>query len=255
MNSRSSQPLIWIFVAVLTAALFAGALKWGKITIELPDTPLEQTALIDLSFVEFQEPAPEPAPEPLVTPDQPAPKPEPEPMHEPEPVAQAEPEPTPPEVEPTLPPEPVPPKIDPGILKKEREAQEARKRELARQRELARKRIEEKRLQKLAARKADAARAAARKQVVSKPSGINQPKPKYPSAARRAGQQGTVTLSFTVGTSGTVTSVRVAKSSGHSLLDNAALAAIRRWRFKPARNALGEAISYSYTLPVPFRLR
>ena len=39
------------------------------------------------------------------------------------------------------------------------------------------------------------------------------------------------------------------------LLDNAALSAIRSWRFKPARNALGEAVSYSYTLPVPFRLR
>jgi protein TonB len=262
MNSRSSQPLTWIFVAVFTAALFAGALKWGKITIELPDTPPEQTAFIDLSFVEFQEPAPKPAPEPLVTPDPPAPNPEPEHMPEPEPIAQAEPEPAPPEVEPTPPPKPEPPKIDPAILKKEQEAQAARERELARQRELARKQLEEKRRQKLAAQKVEAARrqaaaarAAAKKRIVSTPSGISQPKPKYPSAARRAGQQGTVTLSFTVGTSGTVTSVRVAKSSGHSLLDNAALAAIRRWRFKPARNALGEAISYSYTLPVPFRLR
>ncbi|MDB4618780.1 energy transducer TonB [bacterium] len=78
---------------------------------------------------------------------------------------------------------------------------------------------------------------------------------KYPPAARRAGQQGTVTLSFTIGSSGTVISARIAESSGYTLLDNAALSAIRSWRFKPARNALGEAISYSYTLPVPFRLR
>ena len=266
MSSRSSQPLIWTFVALLTAALFASALKWGRITIDLPETSIKQTKLIDLRFIEFQEPAtePQPAPEPPIPeptpPEPPTPEPVPEPQPEPEPVVQPEPEPTPPpKVEPTPPPKP---KIDPAIVKKEREAKEAREREHARQREIARKRIEEKRRQKLAAQKAESARrkaaadrAAAKKRIVSKPSGISQPKPKYPSAARRAGQQGTVTLSFTVGSSGKVTSIRIAKSSGHALLDNAALAAIRRWRFKPARNALGEAVSYSYTLPVPFRLR
>ena len=263
MSSRSSQPLTWTFVALLTAALFASALKWGKITIDLPEAPVKQAKLINLSFIEFQKPAPEPqpAPEPPA-PEPPAPEPTPPepPRPEPEPVVQTEPEPTPPpKVEPTPPPKP---KVDPAIVKKQREAEEAREREKARQREIARQRLEEKRRQKLAAQKAEnarrkaaAARAAAKKRIVSKPSGLSQPKPKYPSAARRAGQQGTVTLSFTVGSSGKVTSVRVAKSSGYALLDNAALAAIRRWCFKPARNALGEAVSYSYTLPVPFRLR
>jgi protein TonB len=256
MSSRSSQPLTWIFVALLTAALFASALKWGKITIDLPEAPVKQAKLIDLSFIEFQEPAPEPQP----APEPPAPEPTPPepPKPEPEPVVKAEPELTPPpEVAP-----PPKPKVDPAIIKKQREAEEAREREKARQREIARQRLEEKRRQKLAAQKAEnarrkaaVARDAAKKRIVSKPSGLSQPKPKYPSAARRAGQQGTVTLSFTVGSSGKVTSVRVAKSSGHALLDNAALSAIRRWRFKPARNALGEGVSYSYTLPVPFRLR
>ncbi len=154
-------------------------------------------------------------------------------------------------------PEPEPePKPDPALVKKQRQAKAAQ------ERELARKRIDEKRRQKLIAQKAETARmraaaanAAARQRTVSKPSGISQPKPKYPPAARRAGQQGTVTLSFTIGSSGTVISARIAESSGYTLLDNAALSAIRSWRFKPARNALGEAISYSYTLPVPFRLR
>ncbi|MEN8871392.1 MAG: energy transducer TonB [Akkermansiaceae bacterium] len=245
MNSRSSQPLIWTFVALLTAALFASALKWGRITIDLPETLIKQTKFIELSFIEFHEPVPEPATEPQLAP---------------EPVIQPEPEATsPPKAEPSPPHQP---KVDPTIVKKEREAKEAHEREQTRQREIARKRIEEKRRQKLAAKKVESARrkaaadrAAAKKQTVSKPSGISQPKPKYPSAARRAGQQGTVTLSFTVGSSGKVTSIRITKSSGHALLDNAALAAIRRWRFKPARNALGEAVSYSYTLPVPFRLR
>ena len=238
MNSQSSQPLIWTFVALLTAALFASALKWGRITIDLPEPPIQESQFIDLSFIKIQKPESNstPRPAPPIIPPQESPAPEPEPV--PQLGALAEPE-----------PKPKPPRPDPALAEKQRQVKAAQ------EREIARKRIEEKRRQRLAAQKAAAARAAARKQVVSKPSGINQPKPKYPSAARRAGQQGTVTLSFTVGTSGNVTSVRIAKSSGHPLLDNAALAAIRRWRFRPARNALGEAISYSYTLPMPFRLR
>ena len=238
MSSRSSQPLIWTFVALLTAALFASALKWGRITIDLPEPPIQQSQLIDLSFIKIQKPestsTPRPAP-PVIPPTE---SPVPEPIPEPEPVAEPEPE----------------PKPDPAIVKKQRQAKAAR------ERELARKRIEEKRRQKLTAQKAENARkkaatAAAGQRTVSKPSGISQPKPKYPPAARRAGQQGTVTLSFTIGSSGAVISARIAKSSGYILLDNAALSAIRSWRFKPARNALDEAVSYSYTLPVPFRLR
>ena len=240
MSSRNSQPLIWTFVALLTAALFAGALKWGKVTIDLPKPPIQKTQFIDLNFIQIQKPkstsTPQPSPQPT------APVIPPEESSVPEPVAQQEPEPSP------------TPKADPAIVKKQRQAKAAR------ERELARKRIEEKRRQKLTAQKAENARkkaatAAAGQRTVSKPSGISQPKPKYPPAARRAGQQGTVTLSFTIGSSGAVISARIAKSSGYILLDNAALSAIRSWRFKPARNALDEAVSYSYTLPVPFRLR
>ncbi|MBT7216706.1 MAG: hypothetical protein HN869_15995, partial [Verrucomicrobia bacterium] len=54
MSSRSSRPLIWTFVALLTAALFASALKWGKITIDLPELPIQQPQLIDLSFIKIQ---------------------------------------------------------------------------------------------------------------------------------------------------------------------------------------------------------
>lgn len=249
MSSRSSQPLIWTFVALLTAALFASALKWGRITIDLPEPPIQQSQLIDLSFIKIQKPesksTPRPAPPVIPPKESPVPEPIPEPEPVPELEALAEPE-----------PEPTPPKLDPALVKKQRQAKAAQ------ERELARKRIDEKRRQKLNAQKAETARmkaaaanAAARQRTVSKPSGISQPKPKYPPAARRAGQQGTVTLSFTIGSSGTVISARIAKSSGYTLLDNAALSAIRSWRFKPARNALGEAVSYSYTLPVPFRLR
>ena len=240
MSSRNSQPLIWTFVALLTAALFAGALKWGKVTIDLPKPPIQQAQFIDLNFIQIQKPKSTSTPQPSPQPTAPVIPPKESPV--PEPVVKPEPEPSP------------TPKVDPAIVKKQRQAKAAQ------ERELARKRIEEKRRQKLTAQKAENARkkaatTAAGQRTVSKPSGISQPKPKYPPAARRAGQQGTVTLSFTIGSSGKVISARIAKSSGYILLDNAAISAIRGWRFKPARNALGEPVSYSYTLPVPFRLR
>ena len=259
MNSRSSQPLIWSTVLLLTAALYASALKWGKVTFVFSEKPPERVALVDLTYIEFIEPAPEPVK--ASTP--PAPQPSPPPP-EPEPVEP----PPPPKIDPTPPPKPEP-KADPAILRNERKAKATRERELKRQREIAKKRIEEKRRQKLAAqksaaakkkiedakRRADSARAAAAKRIGSKPSIISRPKPKYPSSAKRAGHQGTVTLSFTVSSSGKVTSVRVSKSSGHSSLDNAAVSAIRRWRFKPARNGLGQATRYQYSLPIPFILK
>ena len=240
MSSRNSQHLIWTFVALLTAALFAGALKWGKVTIDLPKPPIQQAQFIDLNFIQIQKPKSTSTPQPSPQPTAPVIPPKESPV--PEPVVQPQPEPSP------------TPKVEPAIVKKQRQAKAAQ------ERELARKRIEEKRRQKLTAQKAENARkkaatTAAGQRTVSKPSGISQPKPKYPPAARRAGQQGTVTLSFTIGSSGKVISARIAKSSGYILLDNAAISAIRGWRFKPARNALGEPVSYSYTLPVPFRLR
>ena len=240
MSSRNSQHLIWTFVALLTAALFAGALKWGKVTIDLPKPPIQQAQFIDLNFIQIQKPKSTSTPQPSPQPTAPVIPPKESPV--PEPVVKPEPEPSP------------TPKVDPAIVKKQRQAKAAQ------ERELARKRIEEKRRQKLTAQKAENARkkaatTAAGQRTVSKPSGISQPKPKYPPAARRAGQQGTVTLSFTIGSSGKVISARIAKSSGYILLDNAAISAIRGWRFKPARNALGEPVSYSYALPVPFRLR
>lgn len=61
------------------------------------------------------------------------------------------------------------------------------------------------------------------------------PRPQYPSMARRLGQEGTVVLEVIVSTEGLAKSVRVQESSGHELLDQAALQAISRWKFVPAK--------------------
>ena len=79
------------------------------------------------------------------------------------------------------------------------------------------------------------------------------PKPKYPDAARRDGKEGRVLLRVLVNEEGRTASVQVNRSSGVESLDQAALEAIKRWRFSPAR--LGERPVESWVrIPIDFRL-
>ncbi|QDU83671.1 transport protein TonB [Planctomycetes bacterium Pla163] len=57
--------------------------------------------------------------------------------------------------------------------------------------------------------------------------------PDYPRLARRRGWEGSVFVDLRVGADGSVLDATVATSSGHSVLDEAALAAVRAWRFVP----------------------
>jgi TonB family protein len=57
--------------------------------------------------------------------------------------------------------------------------------------------------------------------------------PVYPPVARAAGLSGQVELQFTVGADGSVRNIKVVK--GNSVLAQAAAAAVKSWRYKPAR--------------------
>ena len=59
------------------------------------------------------------------------------------------------------------------------------------------------------------------------------PAPSYPAAARRAGQTGTVTIAFTVDTSGKVISAHAVNPSPWPLLNEEAVRTVRRWKFPP----------------------
>jgi protein TonB len=63
---------------------------------------------------------------------------------------------------------------------------------------------------------------------------LNAPRPEYPYEARRQKitGDGVVIMSVDPGT-GSVIAVSIWKSTGSTVLDNAAVAAFRRWRFKP----------------------
>jgi protein TonB len=82
---------------------------------------------------------------------------------------------------------------------------------------------------------------------------LQNPAPRYPLAARRAGEQGTVTLKVLVSSEGLPQHVAIEKTSGSSRLDAAALDAVRRWRFVPARRGVTPIKSW-VLVPVVFRL-
>ncbi len=60
---------------------------------------------------------------------------------------------------------------------------------------------------------------------------IYAPYPKYPAAARESHWTGRGILACKLRPDGTVSSVEVLQSTGHAILDQAAIAALRQWRF------------------------
>lgn len=83
---------------------------------------------------------------------------------------------------------------------------------------------------------------------------LDNPEPAYPSLSRRLGEEGKVVLRVHVGRDGHADEVHVHAASGSSRLDQAALEAVRRWRFVPARQ--GEAAVAAWVLvPIAFTLK
>jgi TonB family protein len=72
--------------------------------------------------------------------------------------------------------------------------------------------------------------------------------PQYPVAARRNRQEGLVKLAYFVNSDGTVRDVKILKSSGYQMLDQEAVVAVERYRYKPGQ--AGWALH-----PVSFQLR
>jgi protein TonB len=89
-------------------------------------------------------------------------------------------------------------------------------------------------------------------------SGVQTPRkivdvaPKYPALARESHTEGLVILDVIIDENGNVTSTRVLKSV--TLLDQAAIEAVRQWKFTPTR-LNGEPIPIVMTVTVSFRLQ
>jgi protein TonB len=89
---------------------------------------------------------------------------------------------------------------------------------------------------------------------LARPLGGYQVKPRYPDAAKRAGAQGVTTLRVHVLENGRVGEVLVDQSAGFRELDLAAVDAVKKWLFEPARRGK-DAVAVWVRLPVKFELR
>ncbi len=79
------------------------------------------------------------------------------------------------------------------------------------------------------------------------------PPPHYPRTARKRNYQGTVMLDVRVTVDGSVAQVRIAKSSGYTILDRSAAKSVKGWRFSPALRA-GRPVEMWVQVPVRFEL-
>jgi protein TonB len=79
-------------------------------------------------------------------------------------------------------------------------------------------------------------------------------KPRYPGKARRAGWEGTAVLKVLVDSRGAPDRVTVDRTSGFEILDAAAVKAVGRWRFHPARRG-GDSVASWVRIPVAFKLK
>ncbi|UKE71559.1 energy transducer TonB [Xanthomonas graminis] len=79
-----------------------------------------------------------------------------------------------------------------------------------------------------------------------------QPPPRYPPAALRRGDSGTVVVRVEVDASGTPGGVALIRRSGSHELDRAAMEAVRHWRFRPAQQK-GQAVAGSLEIPFDFK--
>jgi TonB family protein len=78
--------------------------------------------------------------------------------------------------------------------------------------------------------------------------------PAYPEAARNAGIMGIVVLEAEIAADGKVTDAWELESPS-PLLTAAAVEAVRRWEFEPARDAAGQAVAVRYVVTLNFVLR
>lgn len=77
---------------------------------------------------------------------------------------------------------------------------------------------------------------------------------RYPDAARAHRSQGDVAVQFTIDRAGSVIASRIVRSSGSSVLDEEALAMLRRANPLPAPPGYFNGVTFDLTLPIQFRI-
>ena len=89
--------------------------------------------------------------------------------------------------------------------------------------------------------------------VEKKPQPQYSPKPAYPERARAAEMEGQTIVEALVDIDGKVIDVRLVKSSGFDILDQAAMSTARKWTFTPAEQR-GKPVRVWVNIPFNFSL-
>jgi protein TonB len=101
---------------------------------------------------------------------------------------------------------------------------------------------------------AEVAESSTPAMIMARPLYRQNPPPEYPARARRRHLQGTVILEVAVSKDGLVAQLRIDESSGHKILDRAALNAVKGWLFEPGRRG-GGRVAMVVLVPVRFSFR
>lgn len=79
------------------------------------------------------------------------------------------------------------------------------------------------------------------------------PAPEYPRMARKRKYEGTVVLSVKVTREGRAAEITIDESSGYSVLDRAAAAAVESWRFAPGTRG-NRPVEMWVKIPIRFQI-
>lgn len=82
--------------------------------------------------------------------------------------------------------------------------------------------------------------------VVAHP--ISQPQPEYPRRALEAEKEGTVRLRVTIAPDGTVADAVVVTAVPRGWFENAAISAVKRWRYPPSGRTIQTEVEIEFTL-------
>jgi len=85
-----------------------------------------------------------------------------------------------------------------------------------------------------------------------KPVPIKTPPPDYPSDLKREGVSGVVAVKVLIDETGSITECAVVKSTD-ARFDDAALKAVKKWKFKPAQKD-GAPVAIKIIVPIQFQL-
>ena len=78
---------------------------------------------------------------------------------------------------------------------------------------------------------------------------LQNPRPPYPAISRRLNEQGKTTVRVLIGADGHPQRAEIAKSSGFTRLDEAAVTTVMRWRFVPGKRG-GVAEAMWFNVPI-----